>query len=144
MDIVLCSAKIEDYFRTVKDISAVYLFGSLVKGKARKNSDIDIAVLFTKGIPLLQRFERKLEIANDLEDLFEKKIDVVDLENADLYFIHQIMQNKKLIIDNDIHRRVAFEVAERREYFDRKPFYDLYHNQALKRLDERRRKYKNG
>ncbi|MGI6537950.1 MAG: nucleotidyltransferase domain-containing protein [Caldicoprobacterales bacterium] len=73
MDIVLCSAKIEDYFRTVKDISAVYLFGSLVKGKARKNSDIDIAVLFTKGIPLLQRFERKLEIANDLEDLFEKK-----------------------------------------------------------------------
>ncbi|MGI6537949.1 MAG: hypothetical protein ACOX22_06375 [Caldicoprobacterales bacterium] len=74
----------------------------------------------------------------------KKKIDVVDLENADLYFIHQIMQNKKLIIDNDIHRRVAFEVAKRREYFDRKPFYDLYHNQALKRLDERRRKYKNG
>lgn len=139
-----CITKIRSYFTNEDDISTVYLFGSVVKEKTTKNSDVDIAVLFIKGLSLFYRFERKLEIANDLEDILMTKVDIVDLENADLYFIHQVMLNKEIILDKDIDRRVFFEVEKRRAYFDMKYFYDLYHKQALKRLEEKGRKYQNG
>jgi len=135
-----CITKIRSYFTNEDDISTVYLFGSVVKEKTTKNSDVDIAVLFIKGLSLFYRFERKLEIANDLEDILMTKVDIVDLENADLYFIHQVMLNKEIILDKDIDRRVSFEVEKRRAYFDMKYFYDLYHKQALKRLEEKGRK----
>jgi len=139
-----CIEKIRSYFANKDDISTVYLFGSVAKGKTTKNSDVDIAVLFVKGLSLLYRFERKLEIANDLEDLLKMKVDIVDLESADLFFVHQVMLNKEIVLDKDINRRVSFEVEKRRAYFDMKFFYDLYHMQALKRLEEKRRKYRDG
>ncbi len=136
--------QIAGYFEGKDDVSAVYLFGSLVKGRATHNSDVDIGVLFADGMPLFQRFNRKLEIANDLEDTLLAKVDIVDLDNADLYFVRQVMLNKEMILDRDTHRRVAFEVAKRREFFDRKRFYELYHSQALKRLEEKGREHQNG
>ena len=129
--------KLNNYFQDKHFISAVYLFGSVVKGKNRKNSDIDIGVLFDEGIDPIQRFEYKLDIANELEDLLGKKTDVVDLESAGLFFIKQFLSNKKLILENDLHRRVEFEVKSRREYFDMLPFYRLYHKQAMSRLERR-------
>lgn len=139
-----CINIIKEYFINREDISTVYLFGSVAKNRATKGSDVDIAILFTEDLPLLDRFDRKLEIANDLEDLLKLKIDVVDLETADPYFIHQVMLGKEIILDKNTERRVSFEVKKREEYFDRKYFYDLYYNQALKRLEEKGRKYHNG
>lgn len=139
-----CIEKLREYFVNKTDISAAYLFGSVTKGKTTQGSDVDVAVLFVQGLPLTHRFERKLKIANDLEDILKKKVDVVDLEDADLYFIHQVMLNKEIILDRDIDRRVSFEVETRRKYFDKKYFYDLYHRQALIRLGEKGRRYKNG
>lgn len=51
-------------------------------------------------------------MANDLEDILKMKVDIVDLENADLYFIHQVMLNKEIVLDRDINRRVSFEVEK--------------------------------
>ncbi|MCR4430965.1 MAG: nucleotidyltransferase domain-containing protein [Tepidanaerobacteraceae bacterium] len=144
MDKKECIADIMRYFAKQDDVSTVYLFGSVVKKKTTENSDVDIAVLFIRGLSLLHRFERKLEFANDLEDILKTKVDIVDLENADLYFVHQVMLKKEIVLDRDIERRVSFEVEKRRKYFDKKRFYDLYHSQALKRLEEKGRKYKNG
>jgi predicted nucleotidyltransferase len=144
MDKKECVEKIIRYFSDQCDVSTVYLFGSVVKERTTPNSDVDIAVLFVRGLSLLRRFERKLEIANDLEDTLKTKVDIVDLENADLYFIHQVMLNKEIVLDRDIDRRVSFEVEKRRKYFDKKHFYDLYHSQALRRLGEKGRKYQNG
>lgn len=144
MDKKECITNIMRYFAKQDDVSTVYLFGSVVKKRTTQNSDVDIAVLFIRGLSLLHRFERKLELANDLEDILKTKVDIVDLENADLYFIHQVMLNKEIVLDRDIERRVSFEVEKRRKYFDKKHFYDLYHSQALKRLAEKGRKYKNG
>jgi predicted nucleotidyltransferase len=135
---------IREYFANQDDISTVYLFGSVVKGRTTSHSDVDIAVLFVPGLSLLQRFERKLEFTNDLEDRLKRKVDLVDLDNADLYFIHQVMLHKEIVLDRAVERRVSFEVEKRRKYFDRKYFYDLYHRQALKRLGEKGRKYQNG
>ena len=58
---------------------AVYLFGSLVTGKIRDNSDIDIGV---KGLPK----GKFLEVYSRLYFDFENKIDLVDFDtNSDFY-----------------------------------------------------------
>lgn len=130
--------KLNSYFGEKENIAAVYLFGSTVKGADRARSDLDLAVLFDAEPDPFQRFDTKLQIANDLENLLKTEIDVVDLRSADSFFIHQVMLDKVLIYEKDQERRVAFEVKSRREFFDRQRFYDLYHGQVRKRLRERR------
>ena len=134
--------KIKEYFLNDKNVAAVYLFGSTVKGRDRTNSDIDPAVLFYPYLDKEERFSAKLGMAVELAEMagtqgYKIQFDILDLNSANLFFIHQLMKNKQLIIDKDPHYRVEFEVAYRRNFFDLQGFYDLYHKQALKRLKER-------
>jgi predicted nucleotidyltransferase len=131
------TAKIIEYFSSIENVYAVYLFGSRVKGKNREDSDVDIAVLFHDDIDSFERFQHKLDFANDLEELLELPVDIVDLRAADLFFIHQVMLNKKLVVDKNIHRRVQFEVNKRRQYFDMEPYLRLYYEQAMQRIEKR-------
>jgi len=129
--------KIKTYFGKNDDVVTVYLFGSRVKDCARQTSDLDLAVLFRENMDSIQRFEQKLQIANELEDLVETKIDLVDLKSADLFFIYQIMKNKVILLDKDTSSRVSFEVNNRKRYFDFMRYYHQYRRLAMKRLKER-------
>jgi predicted nucleotidyltransferase len=120
-----------------KDVAAVYLFGSYVKMKERKSSDLDIGILHKTNIDPLKKFESNLDFAVQLEEITGITVDLFDLEKVNTYLLHQMMLNKILILDKDTKRRVAFEVARRKEYFDRKSFYKIYHEQALRRLERR-------
>ncbi|GAX90516.1 type VII toxin-antitoxin system MntA family adenylyltransferase antitoxin [Effusibacillus lacus] len=137
MDKELIIKKLQTYFNSKEFVTAAYLFGSVAKNKHRSQSDVDIAVLFQDSLDLLQRFDLKLTIAADLEEILGTKTDIVDLAEVDPYFFHQIMLSKQLLIDKNTRQRVEFEVRLRREYLDRIPFYQLYHREALKRLEER-------
>jgi len=110
--------KIRSYFSANDDTYAVYLFGSQAKGTSRPTSDFDLAVLFKEGFEPYRRFQMKLQMTNDLEDLLESKVDLVDLRSADLYFIHQIMLHKVLLCEPVKSKRIAFEVDYRKRYFD--------------------------
>jgi len=60
---------------------AVFLFGSLVTGKVRDNSDIDIGI---KGYPTGKFFRLYSRLFFD----FDNKIDLVDFDtNEDLYLM---------------------------------------------------------
>ncbi len=128
--------KLKDYFLD-KDVAAVYLFGSYVKRKERKRSDLDLGILHNTNIDPLKIFENNLEFAVQLEEITGKTVDVIDLEKVNIYILHQMMLDKILILDKNPKRRIDFEVARRKEYFDRKYFYKTYHEQALKRLERR-------
>ena len=72
---------IEDVTNLLKEegCEAVFLFGSLVTGKTRDDSDIDIGV---KGLPK----EKFLSLYSQLYFDFENKIDLVDFDtNSDFY-----------------------------------------------------------
>jgi uncharacterized protein len=120
-----------------KDVAAVYLFGSYVKMKERESSDLDIGILHKTNIDPLKKFESNLDFAVQLEEITGITVDLFDIEKVNTYLLHQMMLNKILILDKDTKRRVAFEVARRKEYFDRKSFYKIYHEQALRRLERR-------
>lgn len=129
--------EINRYFADKKNVSTIYLFGSFSKNFNRKDSDIDIAVLFKKNLDELERFNQVLEFALELENILGKKIDIIDIENADPFFIHQVMLGKIIVVDNDTERRVSFEVDKRRTFFDMQPFYELYYARSVERLKEK-------
>ncbi len=52
------------------------LFGSFAKKKEREESDIDIAYILKDGYKL--SFSQYLKLENDLEQSFEKKVDLVN------------------------------------------------------------------
>ena len=58
------------------DVSAVYLFGSYAKSKARSDSDIDLMIVSElEGIEYYQ-------LLGDLENRLKKKVDLIRLETA--------------------------------------------------------------
>ena len=71
--------KIEQNLETIKKYSVkrIGLFGSYVKNKQTKKSDIDIVVEFKKG---KKTFDNYMELKFFLEDLLECKVDLVIAE----------------------------------------------------------------
>ena len=87
------------YLQKQPTVSAAYLFGSHAKGTARADSDVDIAVLFTTGLSFKERFDLKLSLAGDLEELLTKQVDVVDLEEASYLLRHQVFLHGILLFE---------------------------------------------
>jgi len=104
-----------------------------------RESDIDVAILFEENIPLMERFDKRLEYAYRLQELFNGvEVDVADLESCDLFFIHKVLSQKKIVHEKNRNRRVSFEVIHRKKYFDMKQFYSTYYSKMLERRTERR------
>lgn len=55
-------------------IKEIGIFGSRIKGKAKKKSDIDILIEFEKGY---KTFDNYMELKFYLEELFRCKVDLV-------------------------------------------------------------------
>lgn len=59
-----------DYLATQPDVLAAYLFGSYATGKARPQSDVDVAVLLSEADDL-ERFERRLRLIGEIVDYLQ-------------------------------------------------------------------------
>jgi hypothetical protein len=55
------------------DVKSLALFGSVVRGEARENSDVDFLVEFSKPVGLF----KFLDVKNYLESLLKCKVDLV-------------------------------------------------------------------
>ena len=84
--------RICDYFSRCSEVLAVYLFGSQAKGKARKRSDIDIAILLEDGIDSRRYFDLMLKYMGELERIYDKRVDVVILNHARPLLQHQVLR----------------------------------------------------
>ncbi len=65
----------------------VRLFGSVARGEARPDSDIDVLVEFESGRTLLDR----IGMIQDLEDLLGRKVDVVTEKALHRYIRQQVI-----------------------------------------------------
>jgi len=81
--------------KLLADIKVIYLFGSHASGSARNDSDIDIAVLLHKKLPLVLRWEIQSELANELAC----EVDLVDLLAASTVMQNQVIQHGICIYD---------------------------------------------
>jgi len=68
-------------------VKRIAVFGSYTTGKVNKRSDIDFLVEFEKEADLLDQVGLKL----DLQDLLERKVDVVTPDSLSQYFRNSVL-----------------------------------------------------
>lgn len=69
--------QLKDYSNEIKDkfqVKEIGIFGSQVKNKAKKKSDVDILVEFEEGF---KTFDNYMELKFFLEKILKKKVDLV-------------------------------------------------------------------
>lgn len=122
-------------------LKLVLLFGSHVSGRARKDSDFDVAVLTeaNKNIGDLKNYNNALFTLSEILKIPSQKIDLTNLNSANPLLSYQIIMNSQLVFGNknlfDEYRARAFK-----DYIDAQPLFNLEHRliekrqQALKNL----------
>jgi predicted nucleotidyltransferase len=118
------------------NVSAAWVFGSVATGKDRTDSDIDIAILFMKGLNKQTRFDMRLAIAMELADLTGREVDVIDMQAAPLFLQHQVRRFGYLLFEKDHAYRVEYDVESRRQYFDFSPRLESRNRQMINKVLE--------
>ncbi len=73
------------------------VFGSAVRNELKPDSDIDLVVRFGE-VPLDDYADNYFELCNELEVLFDRKVDlVVDKAVKNPYFREELDETKKLL-----------------------------------------------
>lgn len=88
----------KEFFQTRFEIAAVYLFGSLGTEFERPQSDIDLGVVFTRPVTLLE----ELELDGDLSlHIGHDRIDLVNLNRAPIALQFRALQEGILVYEGD-------------------------------------------
>jgi predicted nucleotidyltransferase len=118
---------LRSFFSTrTEGVAAVYLFGSVARGRARPgSSDVDIGLLAREAPP--RTFAGlPLDLEGELERLLRQPVDLVLLNTAPVDLVHRVLRDGELIAEPDRAARIRFEVKARNEYFDLLPILTQY------------------
>jgi len=91
-------AIIQDYFKT-KPVLKAYLFGSFVREEADLQSDVDILVDLDYSVKIGLIF---IQMKLDLENLLDRKVDLVSSNGLSKYIKPIIEKEKKLIYEKEV------------------------------------------
>ncbi|MBI4955825.1 MAG: nucleotidyltransferase domain-containing protein [Myxococcales bacterium] len=106
-------------------IAAAWVFGSVARGEARPNSDLDLAVLLC-GEEQPGDARTLLEVSVELERYSPSgRVDIVILGPQGAVLRHRIVSEGLLVLDADRDRRLEFEERTVRDYLDWKPTHDI-------------------
>ena len=118
--------KVSAFFSKKPEIEAVYLFGSQSNASAKKDSDIDIALLVGKKASFGGFDTPQGRYSQDLRKVLGKAVDIVDLSNASVDFAYRVVREGQVLKGVGSRKRIEFEEKVLRVYFDMKPFFDEY------------------
>ncbi|WP_100333455.1 type VII toxin-antitoxin system MntA family adenylyltransferase antitoxin [Bacillus alkalisoli] len=98
----------------IKEVNPYYItvFGSMAKGTARKDSDIDIAFLSDEKFEPYDLFI----IAQGLASIIDRDVDLIDLNEASTVFQAQIVGTGEIIFCTDEYRKAIFEMKTFKMY----------------------------
>lgn len=114
-------------FAAHPEIAAAYVFGSVARGEARADSDLDVGLVFS----------RRNEDARDHPDLIaeladeisravgHERVDLVVLEPQGPIFCHRVLCGGRLIFESDRDRRIDFESETIVRALDFRPTWEL-------------------
>lgn len=115
------------------DVRLCYVFGSVASGRARRTSDLDVAVLFTAE-PDPAALDRLVE---DLEDATGRSVDLVDLAKAPPLLAHQIVSTGSCDVCRHPAERAAFETRTVLRFLDTAHLRKIQHTYLRERVQER-------
>ena len=76
-------------------VKRIGLFGSFVRGKQKKESDVDLLVEFMRG---KKNFKNFINLAYLLEDLFQRKVELVTPESMSPYLKPHILKEVEYVL----------------------------------------------
>ncbi len=101
------------------EINIAYIFGSVAKGTARPDSDLDIAVQDSKPLTT----EQYIALVEDLAIASGRAIDLIDLKTTGVPLLGEILQGQRLLGSDADHaeliKRHLFESANFLPYVER-------------------------
>lgn len=111
--VLLTDSELVDYVKSrVPELVALYRFGSHVKGTARKESDVDLAVLVSSPIPAWDLFE----LAQELAARLHREVDLIDLRSVSTVMQMQVVSTGQCIFSANESRRREFEMYVYSDY----------------------------
>jgi len=123
--------KLKKIFDKHEEILFAYLFGSMARGEAGKDSDVDIGIYIDEKKNIKPFYE--IEIAEEIErETNLKGVEIVILNGKSLRFLNQVLRYGKLIFSRDEKARILFETTVTKKYIDFKPYFEEYDKMRLK------------
>lgn len=107
------------------DVTLAYVFGSVARGEAGPQSDVDVAVLATTplGLDGLSRLGEQLARGID----YSGRVDVVDLRDASPVLVAEVVKDGVCIVQRSSEERFDFEMDAIRRYEDTRELRRLQH-----------------
>ncbi|MGH7541861.1 MAG: type VII toxin-antitoxin system MntA family adenylyltransferase antitoxin [Gemmatimonadota bacterium] len=121
------------------EVVFAYLFGSVVKGRPRSSSDLDVAVFFDaerKGTGRLDAAERALDLEARLEARLGRPVQVVVLDHAPPELVQNVLGPGRLLFSRDEEVRVRFYVEAGRRLYDRAHARAIFERYRERRIRE--------
>jgi len=127
--------RVAKYFSTRPEVKFAYLFGSQVKNDAGKLSDIDIAAYLDEKIDEYKRFDIRLDLIGEIGSLLKtNKIDLVILNDVDIFLAYQVVFFGKVIYCRNELDRIRYEAKTLSLYFDQQYYYDRHAKLTIERI----------
>ncbi|MBD3420537.1 MAG: hypothetical protein GF398_10505 [Chitinivibrionales bacterium] len=87
--------KVRTFFQAhFHEIAVVTVFGSVVKNRLRKDSDVDIGIACESEMTL----ERRIAVATELSGFLHRDVDIIDLSKENGFIITEAVSSGKIII----------------------------------------------
>ncbi|HSF41224.1 MAG TPA: nucleotidyltransferase domain-containing protein [Thermoanaerobaculia bacterium] len=102
-------------------IAAAYLFGSVARGTARPESDVDVGILYSEEPPTEEH-----RLQSQIEKSLGIRAQVVVLNQVPPELAVRIFSEGDRFIERDRRKMVQFEVDTRNEYWDLERYLDMY------------------
>lgn len=101
-----------DYFPELQllcekySVHKLYALGSVTRGTTTVESDVDLLVHFSE-IPVFDYFDNYLDFKEKLEELFSKKVDLVEIQTLKNPFLIEAIEADKILIYGQANRKIA-------------------------------------
>jgi len=118
------------FFKTRDDIVAVWIVGSYGTKYQTENSDIDLAILFSKEISFFDELDLEVQICDILQT---DKVDIINLNKAPLTLQFKAISEGREIIKKDPIKVADFEEVVLDLYQDHEYFYRIFYKELRER-----------
>lgn len=113
MDVSKLTNEIRGAMKDQPSIKLAFIFGSFAQGRARGDSDIDVAVASDRPLT----YSKKIELIEYLATRTGRPVDLIDLQQAEGLILNQILTTGRRIVckDSDLYARLIMRMIMEQE-----------------------------